>query len=72
MDQHGLTRADMVPILATPSRVSEVLLGRKELSMGDIHIDVALLGRTGRPLARMFKWETLILTYMSETNLFVT
>ncbi len=33
MDQHGLTRADMVPILGTPSRVSEVLQGRKELSM---------------------------------------
>jgi len=34
MDQHGLTRADMVPILGTPSRVSEVLQGKKELSMG--------------------------------------
>jgi HTH-type transcriptional regulator / antitoxin HigA len=34
MDQHGLTRADMVPILGTPSRVSEVLRGKKELSMG--------------------------------------
>jgi HTH-type transcriptional regulator/antitoxin HigA len=33
MDQHGLTRADMVPILGTPSRVSEVLRGRKGLSM---------------------------------------
>src|SRR5246500_2765223 len=33
MDQHGLTRADMVPILGTPSRVSEVLSGKKELSM---------------------------------------
>jgi HTH-type transcriptional regulator/antitoxin HigA len=33
MEQHGLTRADMVPILGTPSRVSEVLRGRKELSM---------------------------------------
>jgi HTH-type transcriptional regulator / antitoxin HigA len=33
MDQHNLTRADMVPILGTPSRVSEVLRGRKELSM---------------------------------------
>jgi HTH-type transcriptional regulator/antitoxin HigA len=51
MDQHGLTRSDMVPILGTPSRVSEVLLGRKELSMGDIHIDVALFGRT-RPAGR--------------------
>jgi HTH-type transcriptional regulator/antitoxin HigA len=33
MDQHGLTRADMVPILGTPSRVSEVLRGKKTLSM---------------------------------------
>ena len=33
MEQHGLTRADMVPILGTPSRVSEVLRGNKGLSM---------------------------------------
>jgi HTH-type transcriptional regulator/antitoxin HigA len=33
MDQHGLTRADMVAILGTPSRVSEVLRGKKGLSM---------------------------------------
>jgi HTH-type transcriptional regulator/antitoxin HigA len=33
MDQHGLTRADLVPILGTPSRVSEVLSGKKGLSM---------------------------------------
>jgi HTH-type transcriptional regulator / antitoxin HigA len=33
MDQHGLMRADMVPILGTPSRVSEVLKGKKGLSM---------------------------------------
>ena len=33
MDQHGLARADMVPLLGTPSRVSEVLRGKKELSM---------------------------------------
>lgn len=33
MDQHGLKRADLVPILGTPSRVSEVLQGKKELSM---------------------------------------
>src|SRR6202047_3248506 len=33
MDQHGLTRANMIPILGTPSRVSEVLRGKKELSM---------------------------------------
>jgi HTH-type transcriptional regulator / antitoxin HigA len=33
MEQHGLTRADMVPILGTPSRVSEVLAGKKKLSM---------------------------------------
>jgi len=34
MDEHSITRADMVPILGTPSRVSEVLSGKKELSMG--------------------------------------
>src|SRR5215470_17729749 len=33
MDQHGLSRADMVPILGTPSRVSEILSGKKGLSM---------------------------------------
>jgi HTH-type transcriptional regulator/antitoxin HigA len=33
MDEHGLSRADMVPILGTPSRVSEVLAGKKKLSM---------------------------------------
>jgi HTH-type transcriptional regulator / antitoxin HigA len=33
MDQHNLSRADMAPILGTPSRVSEVLRGKKGLSM---------------------------------------
>jgi HTH-type transcriptional regulator/antitoxin HigA len=33
MDQHGLSRADMIPILGTASRVSEVLSGKKRLSM---------------------------------------
>jgi HTH-type transcriptional regulator/antitoxin HigA len=33
MDQHGLTREDMVPLLGTASRVSEILRGKKELSM---------------------------------------
>jgi HTH-type transcriptional regulator / antitoxin HigA len=33
MDQHGLTRADLTPILGTQKRVSEVLLGKRELSM---------------------------------------
>ena len=33
MDQHGLTRADLVPLLGTVSRVSEVLRGKKGLSM---------------------------------------
>jgi HTH-type transcriptional regulator / antitoxin HigA len=33
MDEHDLTRADMVPILGTASRVSEVLRGKKGLSM---------------------------------------
>ncbi len=33
MDQHGLSRTDMVPILGSASRVSEVLSGKKGLSM---------------------------------------
>ena len=36
MDQHGLVPADMVPLLGTPSRVSEVLRGKKQLSMAMI------------------------------------
>jgi HTH-type transcriptional regulator/antitoxin HigA len=36
MDQHGLTRADLVPFLGTPSRVSEVLRGKKGLSVAMI------------------------------------
>ena len=33
MDQHGLTRADLIPLLGTASRVSEVLAGKRDLSM---------------------------------------
>lgn len=33
MDQHALSRNDMIPILGTASRVSEVLSGKKGLSM---------------------------------------
>ena len=33
MDQRGLSRADLVPLLGTASRVSEVLNGKRELSM---------------------------------------
>jgi HTH-type transcriptional regulator/antitoxin HigA len=33
MDQHDVTRAELAPILGTPSRVSEVLRGKKGLSM---------------------------------------
>ena len=33
MDQHGLSRADLVPLVGTASRVSEVLNGKRELSM---------------------------------------
>ena len=36
MEQHGLTRADLVPLLGTPSRVSEILRGQKELSLSMI------------------------------------
>jgi HTH-type transcriptional regulator/antitoxin HigA len=33
MDQHSLSRADLVPLLGTASRVSEVLNGKRDLSM---------------------------------------
>ena len=33
MDQHGLKRGDLAPLLGTASRVSEVLNGKRELSL---------------------------------------
>ena len=36
MDQHGLTAADMAPILGTRSRVSEVLNGKRPLTLAMI------------------------------------
>jgi HTH-type transcriptional regulator/antitoxin HigA len=33
MEQHSLTRAELVPLLGTASRVSEVMSGKRELSM---------------------------------------
>jgi HTH-type transcriptional regulator/antitoxin HigA len=33
MDQHDLSRSDLIPLLGTASRVSEVLAGKRELSM---------------------------------------
>jgi len=36
MDQHGLTAADMAPILGTRSRVSEVLNGKRPLTVAMI------------------------------------
>src|ERR1700739_2037987 len=33
MEQYDLSRADLVPLLGTPSRVSEVLSGKRALSM---------------------------------------
>jgi HTH-type transcriptional regulator / antitoxin HigA len=56
MDQHGLARADLVPLLGTASRVSEVLNGKRELSMSMIrklrerfHISADLLISQGHP-----------------------
>jgi len=61
MDQHGLSRADLVPLLGTASRVSEVLSGKRDLSMTMVrnlrerfHISADLLlprTRTRRRLA---------------------
>lgn len=33
MDQHGLSRADMAPILGSPSGVGDILNGKKALSL---------------------------------------
>src|ERR1700691_1519700 len=33
MDQHGLSRSELVPLLGTASRVSEVMNGKRELSI---------------------------------------
>lgn len=33
MEQHEMSRTDLVPLLGTPSRVSEVLSGKRALSM---------------------------------------
>jgi HTH-type transcriptional regulator/antitoxin HigA len=36
MEQHDMSRADLVPLLGTPSRVSEVLSGKRALSMSKV------------------------------------
>jgi hypothetical protein len=41
-DQHGLTRADMVPILRAPSRVSEVLRGKKRPCIANFLRDLCI------------------------------
>ena len=61
MDQHALSRADLVPLFGTASRVSEVLSGKRELSMTMVrrlrerfHISADLL-ISPRPSARARK-----------------
>ncbi|MBW4051046.1 MAG: XRE family transcriptional regulator [Proteobacteria bacterium] len=56
MEQHDLSRADLVPLLGTASRVSEVMNGKRELSMSMIrklrerfHISADLLIPRTRP-----------------------
>jgi HTH-type transcriptional regulator / antitoxin HigA len=55
MDQHDLSRADLVPLLGTASRVSEILNGKRDLSMTMVrrlrerfHISADLLVSRGR------------------------
>jgi len=50
MDQNGLSRSDLIPVLGTASRVSEVLSGKRELSISMVrrlreqfHVSVDLL-----------------------------
>ena len=52
MDQHGLTRADLIPLLGTPSRVSEVMRGKKGLSMAMVQ---RLRARFGVPSICSFR-----------------
>jgi len=60
MDQHSFSRADLVPLLGTASRVSEVLSGKRDLSMTmvrrlreRIHISADLLVTRGRARNRI-------------------
>ena len=60
MDQHSLSRADLVPLLGTASRVSEVLSGKRDLSMTMVrrlrerfHISADLLVPRGRARNRI-------------------
>jgi HTH-type transcriptional regulator/antitoxin HigA len=64
MDQHSLTRAELVPILGSASRVSEVLRGKKGLSMAMVQrlrarfrvpADVLLPSPSKRPSRRSTK-----------------
>lgn len=55
MEEHGLSRADLIPLLGTASRVSEVLTGKRELSMSMVrklrerfHISADLLISSSR------------------------
>jgi HTH-type transcriptional regulator/antitoxin HigA len=60
LDQNDLTRADLVPHLGTPNRVSEILSGKRELCINMIqrlrarfHITAdVLIPRQTPPLAR--------------------
>lgn len=61
MDQHDMTRADLVPLFGTASRVSEVLSGKRGLSMAmvrrlrerfDISADV-LIAPAPRPRKKL-------------------
>ena len=60
MDQHGLSRADLVPLLGTGSRVSEILSGKRDLSMSMVRrlrerfqISADLLVSRGRARSRI-------------------
>jgi HTH-type transcriptional regulator/antitoxin HigA len=54
MEQHGLTPTDMVPILGTRSRVSEVLHGKRPLTIGMIR---RLHERLGLPVSLLIAAE---------------
>jgi HTH-type transcriptional regulator/antitoxin HigA len=63
MDQHNLSRADLVPLLGTAGRVSEVLTGKRDLSMTMVrrlrerfNVSADLLVSRGRARNRIAAW----------------
>ena len=64
MDQRGLTNADMVQFLGSPSKVSEVLSGKRALSKTMIRKLVEGLGIPAEILLEVKKFDASKVTYV--------